>query len=56
MAPKVTTKAAKRSSEEKTRRHRDGVKVEVRGRFLIIGIAGGLNWLVLNGTATSFLT
>jgi hypothetical protein len=42
MAPRTTTKAAKRSSEEKTRRHRDGVKVEVRGSFVIIGIAGGL--------------
>jgi hypothetical protein len=42
MAPRTATKAAKRSSEEKTQRHRDGVKVEVRGSFVIIGIAGGL--------------
>jgi hypothetical protein len=39
MAPK----AAKRSIAEKTRRLRDGVNVEVRRRFVIIGITGGLN-------------
>ena len=43
MAPRIATKAAKRSSEEKTRRQRDGVNVEVRGRFVIIWITGGLN-------------
>jgi hypothetical protein len=42
MAPRIVTKAAKRSSEEKTRRQRDGVKVEVRCSFVIIGIASGL--------------
>ena len=43
MAPRTATEAAKRNSEEKTRRQRDGVNVEVRGRFVIIGIVGGLN-------------
>jgi hypothetical protein len=43
MAPRIATKAAKRSTEEKTRRQRDGVNVEVRGRFVIIWITGGLN-------------
>ena len=43
IAPRIATKAARRSSEEKTRRQRDGVNVEVRGRFVIIGIVGGLN-------------
>jgi hypothetical protein len=42
----IATKAAKRSSEEKTRRQRDDVNVEVRDRFVIIGIAGGVeSWL-----------
>ena len=43
MAPRIVTKAAKRSSEEKTRRHRDGVNVEVRGRFVIIAIVRGFD-------------
>ena len=43
MAPRSATRAAKRNSEEKTRRQRDGVNVEVRGRFVIIGFDGGLN-------------
>jgi len=34
------TKAVKRSSEERTRRHREGVNLEVFGRFVIIGIGG----------------
>jgi hypothetical protein len=35
--------AAIRNNEEKIRRHLDGVNVEVRGRFVIIRMAGGLN-------------
>ena len=38
MAPMIAIKAAKRSSEEKARRQRDGVKVEVAGGFVIIGL------------------
>jgi hypothetical protein len=34
----IATKAAKRSSEEKTRRQRDGGNVEVVGRLVIIGL------------------
>jgi hypothetical protein len=34
----TATKAAKRSTEEKTRRQRDGVNVEVGCRFVIIGL------------------
>jgi hypothetical protein len=35
----TATKAAKRSSEEKTRRQRDGVNVEVGYEFVIMGLA-----------------
>ena len=38
MAPRTATEAAKTSSEEKTRRQRDGVNVEVAGGFVIIGL------------------
>ena len=38
MAPRIATKAAKRSSEEKIRRQRGGVNVEVAGGFLVIGL------------------
>jgi hypothetical protein len=38
----TATKAAKRSSKEKTRRHqRDGVNVEVGCEFVIMGLADG---------------
>jgi hypothetical protein len=37
----TATKAAKRSSEEKTRRQRDGVNVEVGCEFVIMGLADG---------------
>jgi hypothetical protein len=43
MATRIATKAAKRSSEEKTRRQRAGVNVEVRGMFVIIGLPVVLN-------------
>ena len=49
MAARIVIKAAKRSSEEKTRRQRDGVNVEVRDRFVIIGIAGGFELAIVNG-------
>ena len=38
MAPTVTTKAAKTSSEEKARRNRDGVNFEKGCGFVIIGL------------------
>jgi len=38
MAPTVTTKAAKRSSEEKARRQRDGANLEIGCGFVIIGV------------------
>ena len=37
----TATKAAKRSSEEKTRRQRDGVNVEAGREFVIMGLADG---------------
>ena len=41
MAPMTATKAAKRSTEEKTRRQRDGVNVEAGREFVIMGLADG---------------
>ena len=40
MAPMTATKAAKRSSEEKTRRQRDGVNVEAGREFVIMDCMG----------------
>ena len=54
MAPRIATKAAKRSSEEKTRRQRDGVNVEVRGRFVIIGLPMGCGLIRDPKAETSF--
>ena len=49
MAPTITTKAAKRSSEEKTRRQRDGANLEIGCGFVIIGLPVVWIWLVANG-------
>jgi len=38
MVPMIAIKAAKRSSEEKARRQRDGVNLEIGCGFVIIGL------------------
>src|SRR5882672_2108213 len=56
MAPMTATKAAKRSSEEKTRRQRDGVNVEVGCEFVIMGLADGFGLIRDRKPKLYFLT
>ena len=52
----IATKAAKRSSEEKTRRQRDGVNMEVGCEFVIMGLADGFGLLRDRKLKLRFLT
>ena len=56
MAPMTATKAAKRSSEEKTRRQRDGVNVEAGCEFVIMGLADGFGLIRDRKLKLRFLT
>jgi hypothetical protein len=49
MAPSAATAAATKKNEQKTRRHRDGVNVEVWFEFVIIELPVRLDWLLVNG-------
>ena len=52
MAPMAATAAAIRKNEQKIRRHRDDVNVEVWFEFVIIELPGRLDWLLLNRRRT----
>ena len=54
MAPRTATEAAKRSSEEKTRRHREGVKLNAEVLFVNINLRARVELISGRLTDTEF--
>ena len=52
IAPTTAATAATKKNEQKIRRHRDDVNVEVWFEFVIIELPGRLDWLLLNRRRT----